>query len=207
MNSNKFKKRLLIVSGTVIGLVALFLIIVFIPIGSNKIDIIETSVENDLVAENQKIDVDELSVGELKEKVKELETENMELKDEVEKYKILAENATQGVPEYAAPNNSTKKNNDNVSTKTEKTEYKDSSEYYDEEYTKYTNDPPVSDDEYSDNDKKNGESENEKNTSSETSGSDVNKSPESAPSETPADTTPSTGNGSINHNNTSDTGL
>ncbi len=107
---NKFTRKALIVAGTLIGVVALFLIIVFIPVGDSDI----TYVDNEnVVEENVETDTDGMSKKELEERVKELEAENAQLKDDVERYKILAEQTTKAVeaPKVIVQDTSSSKDN------------------------------------------------------------------------------------------------
>lgn len=137
MKKSNFKKRALIVLSTIIGVIALFLIVVFIPIGSNT----DHTVKNDntsIVAETEETESSGLSKKELEKRVKELEEENKELKDEVEKYKILAEQTTQAIAVPVVK--STSDEDDKNKTSSDDKEYKDSSEYYDKNYKDYTND-------------------------------------------------------------------
>ena len=139
MKMSKFKKRALIVLSTIIGIIALFLIVVFIPIGGDTDETVKNT-DNDIVVENDDTETSGLSKKELEKKVKELEEENQELKDEVEKYKILAEQTTQAisVPVVKSSSSSDKDKTDKASS--DDREYKDSSEYYDKNYKDYTND-------------------------------------------------------------------
>ncbi len=138
MKMSKFKKRALIVLSTIIGVIALFLIVVFIPIGSNTDKPVKNNNAN-VVMETEETETSGLSKKELEKRVKELEEENAELKDEVEKYKILAEQTTQAIS-VPVVKSSDKDNKDKDKTSSDDKEYKDSSEYYDKNYKDYTND-------------------------------------------------------------------
>lgn len=140
MKMSKFKKRALVVVSTLIGVIALFLIVVFIPIGgtTNK-----TVTKNDtVVVDTEDTETSGMSKKELEEKVKELEEENKELKDEVEKYKILAEQTTQAISVPVVSSSTDKDSKDKTSADKE---YKDSSEYYDKNYKDYTTDDDTKD--------------------------------------------------------------
>ncbi len=159
MKRSNFKKRTLIVLSTIIGVIALFLIVVFIPIGNNT----DKTVKNDnanIVVESEDTETSGLSKKELEKRVKELEEENQELKDEVEKYKILAEQTTQAIAVPVVKSSSDKDDK----TSSDDQEYKDSSEYYDKNYKDYTNDDEE--------DKKTSSSKNPSNPSKNNSSED-----------------------------------
>ena len=134
---NNFRKKALVVVLTAVGMVALFLAIVFIPIGDNN-DKTVVSDETEVVAETENVEASGLSKKELEKRVKELEEENAELKDEVEKYKILAEQTTQAISAPVVKVPSSDKDEDDKTS--DDKEYKDSSEYYDKNYKDYTTD-------------------------------------------------------------------
>lgn len=174
MKMSKFKKRALIVLSTIIGVIALFLIVVFIPIGGDT-DKTTKNTDVDIVMENEDSETSGLSKKELEDKVKELEEENQELKDEVEKYKILAEQTTQAisVPVVSSSSSSDKDNKDKTSS--DDKEYKDSSEYYDENYKDYTNDDDEDDKDNNSNSSSSGDNTTtpSKNNSSSDNSSDL----------------------------------
>ena len=168
MKMSKFKKRALVVVSTLIGVIALFLVVVFIPIGN---DANRTVTKNDtVVVETEDTETDGMSKKELEKKVKELEEENKELKDEVEKYKILAEQTTQSISAPVVKITDDDKDSKDKKSSDDK-EYKDSSEYYDKNYKDYTND-----DDDNNKDKSDSSSSQDKTPSKNNSSSDSNLS-------------------------------
>lgn len=151
MKMSKKKKRALIVISTIVGVIALFLFVVFVPIGSdtdktvinNDTDVAEETVNNEADLDTDsgdEVDISSLSRSELEKLVKKLQEENAQLQDEVDTYKILAEQTTQAIsaPVISSSSSSDKETSDKSSS--DKTEYKDSSGYYDENYKDYTSD-------------------------------------------------------------------
>lgn len=134
------KKRSMVVLSTIIGVIALFLIVVFIPIETtptpNKVE------DNPIVEELEKDSATGLSKKELEKRVQELEEENKQLKSDVEKYKILAEQTTKAVssPSVGSPVVTKDKDSDSdkkTSDKKTDEKYQDSSKYYDKDYKNY----------------------------------------------------------------------
>ena len=135
------KKRSIVVLSTIIGVIALFLIVVFIPIESTPVP--KKVEDNPIVVELEKDSSTGLSKKELEKRVQELEEENKQLKSDVEKYKILAEQTTKAVssPSVGSPVVTKDKETDSdKKTSDKKTEekYQDSSKYYDKDYKNYT---------------------------------------------------------------------
>ena len=141
------KKRSIVVFSTIIGVIALFLIVVFIPIESTPTP---KKVENNpIVEELEKDSSTGLSKKELEKRVQELEEENKQLKSDVEKYKILAEQTTKAVssPSVGSPVVTKDKETDSDKKTTDKKtdeKYQDSSKYYDKDYKNYTSDDKTS---------------------------------------------------------------
>lgn len=141
------KKRSIVVLSTIIGVIALFLIVVFIPIESTPTP---KKVENNpIVEELEKDSSTGLSKKELEKRVQELEEENKQLKSDVEKYKILAEQTTKAVSSPSVGSSVVTKDKETDSDKKttdKKTDekYQDSSKYYDKDYKNYTSDDKTS---------------------------------------------------------------
>ena len=128
------KQRKLIIISTAVGVVALFLLVAFFPAGT-------TTTTNQANIDDEVFDVEENhSKSELEERIKVLEYENEELKAEVEKYKILAEQTTQAVVSPSVGQSKDTDDDKKTSSKDDE-EYKSSSEYYDEDYKDYTSTP------------------------------------------------------------------
>ncbi len=128
------KQRKLIIISTVVGVIALFLLVAFFPAGT-------TTTTNKVNTDNEVFDVEENhSKSELEERIRVLEYENEELKAEVEKYRILAEQTTQAVVSPSVGQSKDTDDDKKTSSKDEE-EYKSSSEYYDEDYKDYTSAP------------------------------------------------------------------
>lgn len=133
---NKKKKKVnkaVLIFSTILGAVFLFALTVIITVNveNNKG---KPEYKEDAVLTDK--EMDGLSRDELEKKIKELEREKKELEDEVEKYKILAEQTTKAVSApYVSSSESSNKSENKSDVK-----YYDSSKYYDEDYNKYTSD-------------------------------------------------------------------
>lgn len=124
----KSQKRTIITISTIAGVIILFLVVAFFPVNSD-VKPNPASAKDDTITET---DSEKLSKSELEKRVEELEEENKELKTQVEKYKILAEQTTKAI-QVSKP-----VTEDDSSSKTSEDDLKDSSEYYDKDYKKYT---------------------------------------------------------------------
>ena len=124
MKLTESKKRLIIVLATIIGLLALFLFIVFVPIDKGNIsqDIMSDEVlENELEEEQSEIS----HIGDIDSDIRALEGKTHILDDE----------------EQAEDSDEELNSNDiEIPVPDEDVDYKDSSEYIDSEYTNYTDD-------------------------------------------------------------------
>lgn len=133
---SKKKKRILVAVSTVIGVIVLFFTVAFFPVGTY--DVSDKNSENGAETNEEK-NVSQMKKSDLEQRVRELEEENFELKTEVEKYKILAEQNTKSVVSPAVSSGSS---SDSGKKTTEKENgYKSSTEYYDKDYKNYTNEP------------------------------------------------------------------
>ena len=137
------KKRSIVVLSTIIGVIALFLIVVFITIETTPAP--KKTEDSPIVEELEKDSATGLSKKELEKRVQELEEENKQLKSDVEKYKILAEQTTKAVssPSVGSPVVTKDKELDSdkkTSDKKTDEKYQDSSKYYDKDYKNYTSD-------------------------------------------------------------------
>lgn len=127
MKLTKAKKRLFVVLGTILGLLALFLFIVFVPIDNNA----NQDIMSEEVVENELVD-------------EEAEEAGIDEQDNSDISGMEGKKQTDGEVTDEQSNSSERKTNEiEIPVPDEDVEYRDSSEFVDSEYTNYTDDPPV----------------------------------------------------------------